>query len=80
MGLKESAFTEKEKAFLRELTALSREHGVIITGCGCCGSPSLEHMDCSNPLSGYGEGRSSEIEWLEPGNHYWDDLRYTIVR
>jgi hypothetical protein len=36
--------TEKEKAFLEELKELSRKHGLIIWGCGCCGSPSLCDM------------------------------------
>lgn len=30
---------KKHKEFLRELTKLSKKHGVAIDGCGCCGSP-----------------------------------------
>lgn len=29
------------KEFLKELSKLSRKHGVYIGGCGCCGSPFL---------------------------------------
>jgi hypothetical protein len=32
---------EREADFLADLTALSRKHGIVVTGCGCCGSPSL---------------------------------------
>lgn len=34
--------SEEEIEFLRGLDELSRRTGVIIAGCGCCGSPSLE--------------------------------------
>lgn len=34
-------FNAAEKAFLEELTALTRKHRIAIGGCGCCGSPSL---------------------------------------
>jgi hypothetical protein len=37
-----SPFTPAEaKAFLRDLAKLSEKHGIIIAGCGCCGSPFL---------------------------------------
>ena len=32
---------EKKREFIRELTKLTRRTGVIIGGCGCCGSPYL---------------------------------------
>jgi len=38
-------FTEKEKAFLMDLEDISRKHGIIIEGCGCCGSPGLVLME-----------------------------------
>jgi hypothetical protein len=31
----------KHRKFLEALSALSRQYGIIITGCGCCGSPYL---------------------------------------
>lgn len=31
--------------FLTELEALYKKYGVIITGCGCCGSPFLYSKD-----------------------------------
>lgn len=36
---------ERVDAFITELTALSQKHAICIHGCGCCGSPSLFHMD-----------------------------------
>lgn len=35
---------KNEEEFLKSLSALSRKHGFVIYGCGCCGSPSLEKM------------------------------------
>lgn len=33
------------EAFLAELTELSRKHGIVIGGCGCCGSPWVYKKD-----------------------------------
>lgn len=35
---------EKFEVFLKELTALSIKYGIVIEGCGCCGSPYLEFL------------------------------------
>jgi hypothetical protein len=36
---KEEQKAHKREKFIKELTELSRRHGIIIGGCGCCGSP-----------------------------------------
>jgi len=36
---------ERVDAFMTELTTLSQKHAICIHGCGCCGSPSLYHLD-----------------------------------
>lgn len=36
---------ERVNTFLTELTALTRKHGIKISGCGCCGSPYLTGDD-----------------------------------
>lgn len=30
---------ERQAAFLRELSELSKKYGIVVDGCGCCGSP-----------------------------------------
>lgn len=36
---------QKLKKFLTELTDLSIKHGIVIEGCGCCGSPYLTEQE-----------------------------------
>lgn len=36
---------EAVKAFLEELSALTRKHRIEIGGCGCCGSPFLMEVN-----------------------------------
>lgn len=56
----ESLQAEKVAVFLEELTALSRKHGIKISGCGCCGSPSL--TSCEPDALPYAvEERSEEL-------------------
>jgi len=40
------------KAFLADLTQVSRKHGIAILGCGCCGSPYLKKIP-ARFLDGY---------------------------
>lgn len=40
--------------FLEDLRLLTEKHGLVITGCGCCGSPAI------SPFS----------EWSPSGGHY----------
>jgi hypothetical protein len=35
---------DRVKAFLKDLTELSRKHHIAIGGCGCCGSPYLSDI------------------------------------
>lgn len=34
----------KTEQFLIELTELGRKHGIVIGGCGCCGSPFIYQL------------------------------------
>ena len=36
---------EELHAFLVGLTQLTRKHGIVIHGCGCCNSPSLHALN-----------------------------------
>ncbi|NNF96999.1 MAG: hypothetical protein HKM94_08750 [Halobacteria archaeon] len=65
--------TEKELDFLRRLEQLTKETGIAIGGCGCCGSPYLENVD----KGGYQFfGNCLGIEWVADG----DEPSETLVR
>lgn len=53
----------KLEAFLMDLGGLAAQHGLIIAGCGCCGSPFLM------PKSADGHYRCDDsgdsIQWIE---------------
>ena len=61
---------EKVDAFLVGLTKLTMETGVEIGGCGCCGSPYLNHLDRCMVSTTFGylcelieEGRYDRVSW-----------------
>lgn len=67
-----TANNEQRKAFLEELSALSVRHKLVIGGCGCCGSPSVDPLD-DNEVAGYaykgGSGRYDDpLEWKKPAS------------
>lgn len=69
---------DKERAFLSDLEWLTRKHGVMIFGCGCCGSPSLVELDEEQlvPEAGYsGDAQrlgGRDFAWICPGDFAWD--------
>ena len=71
------SYTDKERAFLIELTALSRKHNIVVDDHG--GALSLKKKDCSASEAGYGT-RYSDVEWLSPDDYAWDDYKHTVVR
>lgn len=40
------------EGFLKELTNLSLSYGIIVRGCGCCGSPYLTDQESEEELNG----------------------------
>lgn len=75
---------EKQRAFLIGLAKLTRETGVVIGGCGCCGSPFLgilSEPEAIDPAAGYGYGYACEVVWISPGDTYaWEKYGGSIVR
>lgn len=65
--------TEKEREFLDELLVLSKKHGIVIGGCGCCGSPYLHD---AQPRDGsfyvMNGDYADELRLIEPGDYYWE--------
>ena len=53
----------KIQDFLKRLAALSEETGVVIQGCGCCGSPSLQEIDgnFARPVAYYSTSSGDDV-------------------
>lgn len=68
-----SDFSEKEREFLIGLEELTRRTGIAVVGCGCCGSPGLDHLqdDEFPPEAGYGHESMRDFEWIAPGDYAW---------
>ena len=75
---------ERKKEFMIGLEKLTRETGIIINGCGCCGSPSLDEAsdaELHDPEAGYGYGYAGEVAWISRANNYdWTNFSDSIVR
>ena len=57
---------EQLRAFLIELSELSRKHGLLIGGCGCCGSPYIMRKEDDQEPSGYFTNYSNDLSWISP--------------
>jgi len=70
------------RKFLIGLEKLSRETGVTIGGCGCCGSPYLatDMDDMSDMRAGYVGSSGSEVNWLSPTSAGWEDEKDNVVK
>jgi len=75
---------DREKEFMTGLAKLTRETGITIGGCGCCGSPSLNEgsdAELSDPEAGYGYGYAGEVRWISHVDDYdWKNFSDSIVR
>lgn len=77
--------TEEQRKidFLIGLANLTRQTGIAVYGCGCCGSPdliALEHA-AMDERAGYGYGDNGEVVWISPADSYdWEKLSESIVR
>jgi hypothetical protein len=73
--------TDKEKAFLVGLEKLTRETGIVISGCGCCGSPALDECSDLPTDAGYGFGYAGQVAWISPNDEYdWEKYRANVVK
>lgn len=64
--LSQKTDAEREALFLKELSKLSRKYGVVVQGCGCCGSPYLSAKRSSGLEAGaYIPGYHDPIDWDE---------------
>ncbi len=63
---------DNEQQFIIELEALSRKHKLVIAGCGCCGSPSVEQMKESEEDVAAGYCYDSHLLWASPEEFGWD--------
>jgi len=73
----------QEKAFLLGLEKLTRETGLIISGCGCCGSPRLGQAETNqiHDGAGYGPDYLSDVAWISREDiNKWNEYSSTIAR
>jgi len=74
---------DKEREFIIALEKLTRETGIAIGGCGCCGSPRLDKINLAkeSKLAGYGTDGSCDIMWISPNDSYdWDNYKNSIIK
>jgi len=72
---------EDVKRFLEGLNALTRETGIVISGCGCCGSPSLYREQEISDKGGYICERGEEkLTWIEPTSYEWEEHKHKLLR
>lgn len=73
---------ENIKAFLIGLEKLTRETGVEIRGCGCCGSPFLINAKITSDESGYAvDGDGECVQWIDPSDVFdWKEKSREIVK
>jgi hypothetical protein len=71
--------SDEQKEFIKKLEKLTRETGIAVGGCGCCGSPWITTVDITSDESGY--GYADEIRWIDPSDDYaWENYKDTIVK
>ncbi len=77
---------DRTRAFVLELSALTRKHGIAIGACGCCGSPYFGDLDDDDrrPDAGYSlSDVGDELRWVAPGDWELDpdnEYRREVIR
>mgnify|MGYP006908387118 CR=1 FL=1 len=68
-----SEITEEQfENFVSELEALTRRTGIVVGGCGCCGSPYLYPLSTEDHIEDGGYTCYTEENWA-------DQLRWTKI-
>lgn len=65
--------------FLEELSALTREWGVEIGGCGCCGSPWVSVWDGAWNNLGKHLTWNKDVGMYETDKYYWVNDEYVLA-
>ena len=79
-------YEARETEFLRKLEQITRETGIKIGGCGCCGSPFTSELTTEerDPRAGYGFNSLADIDyiyWISPSDKYdWEHYSDSIVK
>ena len=71
----QETMTRAEREFLDDLTQLSRNHGVTIGGCGCCGSPFFGETDKAHTGAYIVGTGASDLEFMTE-----EDIRSEVER
>lgn len=73
---------DKEKQFIIGLEKLTRETGIAIGGCGCCGSPYLYKVETiTRNESGYSITEGDNVTWIDPADEVgWNLYKDKIVK
>lgn len=56
---------EKLEKFLLDLSSLTIKYGIVIAGCGCCGSPYLKSLEEGQYASSFDSDLGFNYETLE---------------
>ena len=71
---------ERMSRFVELLNAASRETGITVSGCGCCGSPFLDSAESFSPMDEESQQEQGEygfsVKKLIKGGFNWDNLSY----
>jgi hypothetical protein len=73
--------TQNEESFIKELEQLSRKYKIVVSGCGCCGSPYLYPLKLEASHDDAGYAYEDQLMWISKNDVYeWDTLSGSIVK
>ena len=60
--------------FLKELAELTKKYGLVIGGCGCCGSPWIEDLEQKNYINNLRYNDEKQEYFMEGDTSIWRDI------